>query len=274
MSASQTDGVPLPDQPQQIRPTRAAKACRRCHRKKLRCFGGCPCSSCKRAHQSCDFGDHDSGGIGSGIGEQGDYSYATTGSVDVSVRFNQLEKLVKDLLQKVGNTAKLDQQGEGSEHGGDPSHATVALDTINNSPSIDFPLPSFEIPVETTGSEIAVQPERHVSFPGFPDYLSPPVRPLSQQVRETGKPKSQKSPESRLAASQDAAKYGAPLQSLAFNPAYWDNADRTRPPSPVREPVEQAEDFWTTFDVRPGLKDDPISLGIIDSSTAESLVNL
>jgi hypothetical protein len=212
---------------QQVRPTRASKACRRCHRKKLRCFGGCPCSSCKRAHQSCDFGENDLEGDAT-------LSQDLTGVPSVDARFKQLERIVNVLVSKI--------DGQSSSQGDRPKYQLPKVDAAP-------PLPVLQ---PSPGQFPASIPQ--VMFNEYPDYSDQ----ISQNNPESDALplRSQKSPQSRLAISENSTTYGAPL----------------RPPSPACEPVDQLEDFWATLDVRPSLSDDPISAGIIDSNTARDLL--
>lgn len=85
----------------------------------------------------------------------------------------------------------------------------------------------------------------------------------------------QGSAEGRLALlAQVGSQHSAPLRPLAFQPAHWENADHTRPPSPSREDESSGHDFWQSMDVRPSLSDDPVTLELVDPTTAEQLVNL
>lgn len=86
-------------------PRRAAQACLRCRKQKLRCLGGWPCARCIKANRECDFGkpgQHPiaAGGGGSDADPEG-----------ASARLQHLESSVADLL------AGLSRSGAGAGSG-------------------------------------------------------------------------------------------------------------------------------------------------------------
>ena len=86
-------------------PKRAAQACLRCRKQKLRCLGGYPCNRCTKSKNICDFGrpgfgpsaTRDSGSIGSagGVG----------GVIESNSRLEQLESSVANLLAGLAGAA-------------------------------------------------------------------------------------------------------------------------------------------------------------------------
>lgn len=274
---------PPSDADQPARHARAARACRRCQQKKLRCFGGCPCTACKRARHTCDFrAEADSS-------RDDDAQMGTDNEVDT--RFRQLEKLVQDLVSRI------DSSGTAGTAGAGVTDASRQRETIVPFAQHQFVTSNGQngpAPAPSTFSGFSFTPaDTRMSVPQLADPTMPPL-PTDNSfptVTFAGEPAhsassntsyhvvppsnhSANSPEGRLAAYQSGTSYGAPLRTLAFNPAHWDNADRTRPPSPSQQPVEQTSEFWTGFNVRPGMQDDPVTQGIIDQRTAEELVEL
>lgn len=265
------------------RPTRAAKACRRCHRKKLRCHGGHPCNSCKRAHQSCDFGETSIQAGGSASGG--------TETADVNKRFQNLENLVNTLLAKVSPTqdsryatgvqnssftsrpmlptpdqssllASGHPNGSGSM---DPNDLTMNGPTGSAQFHFD-PLPGVSITPATATIPMPPPESNHLVI----NARSPPT-PSSSHSRD----RHQGSAEGRLALlARVGSQYSAPLRPLAFQPAHWENADHTRPPSPSREDEPASQVFWQSMEVRPSLTDDPLSLGWVDQTISDELVTM
>lgn len=275
------------------RGTRAAKACRRCHRKKLRCFGGHPCSSCKKAHQSCDFGESSS--------SSGPANGTVNGTVkeDLDKRFKDLETLVHGILDRVTPQSKRPFPDAPANN----SNSTNNQYLSNYMPS---PSQSCLLTGDETGG-FGSFPTGNGDLPQQPDldlrlspYTRPNTRPLlglpEVSVNETiddllassrspptpsslihVRNRNQGSAEGRLALlAQVGSRYSAPLRPLSFQPAHWENADHTRPPSPTRDSEEHtlSDDFWNAMEVRPGLRDDPLGLQWIDQVTADRLVSL
>jgi hypothetical protein len=276
-----------PDQP--ARHARAARACRRCQQKKLRCFGGCPCTACKRARHTCDFrAEADSS-------RDDDAQMGTDSEVDT--RFRQLEKLVQDLVSRIDGSATAATLGmAGTAVTGTSrqrqtnvllaQHQSLTSNGQNGHPAPAPAPPTFPgfsfTPADTRMPVPQLADPNLPTLPtdnSFPNatFVGEPAHSVSSNTSYHVVPPSNhsaNSPEGRLAAYQSGTSYGAPLRTLAFNPAHWDNADRTRPPSPSQQPVEQTSEFWTGFNVRPGMQDDPVTQGIIDQRTAEELVEL
>lgn len=273
------------------RGTRAAKACRRCHRKKLRCFGGHPCSSCKKAHQSCDFGEGSANGLTGGNGVE------TVVKDDFDKRFKDLESLVHSILDRVtpqpartySEAAPASNNQFLSTYMPSPSQSCLlaADDGINLA---SFSTGNAELLRNPAGLDLRrLSPTTHGSSRNIlsiaetmadnalGDYLAPSRSPPTPSSMSHTRNRNQGSAEGRLALlAQVGSRYSAPLRPLSFQPAHWENADHTRPPSPARDGDEHklSQDFWHTMEVRPSLRDDPLSLGWIDKATANSLVSL
>lgn len=271
------------------RPTRAAKACRRCHRKKLRCFGGLPCSRCKTAHQSCDFAEET---------HPDRISAEDSSEINLARRFNDLEKLVQTIIERVTPGTSSSMSFDSSNVGGLNSHDPVATHTGPSTSQIclmagnarqDFDPGVLEpaslhmaIPQSAAAHDMPFQNSddpsnlfntneyqpNEVLMGRSPSPIPPPLAQLPRN-------RNQGSAEGRMALlAQMGSRYSAPLRPLSFQPAHWENADHTRPPSPSREDDGSGHDFWQSVEVRPSLADDPVSLGWIDSGTADQLVNL
>ena len=215
--------------------TRAAKACRRCHRKKLKCHGGCPCVSCKKAHQSCDFGSEPAS-------EKDD-------------RLARLEKLVESLVGHINSP----------KHPPTPSTSSLPSNLMDLSSIVGDSSVAHDW-AGAPGLENLFSPSTLAG-----SYHPPPVpRPGPALDRDDERPHN--TPESRFAMSQAPDQHRAPFRPLAFHPAHWEDKDRTRPPSPV--PLSTGERFWELSDVGPGMNSDPVYMGVIDVATAQNLMDL
>lgn len=82
-------------------PKRAAQACVRCRKQKLRCLGGWPCNRCSKAKVVCDFGRPGPGGGGA-----------------ANARLEQLESSVANLLAGLAGGGMGGYGGGSGSHGG------------------------------------------------------------------------------------------------------------------------------------------------------------
>lgn len=251
------------------RTTRAAKACHRCHRKKLRCFGGHPCSSCRKAHQSCDFPD------GPADAENG---LVHTVRSDESKRIQELEGLVRNILHKVDTLAANRDLGPSNPAAGTLQGTTIAMPSLGGMPTSDIYLGHNRYTASPVVGESRLTPnDAWTTLPNDSSVIgndftlfSPPAR-SSASARD----KNQDSAEGRLALlARAGSQYSAPLRPLSFQPAHWENADHTRPPSPARCEETDATNFWSALHVRPDLSDDPLGAGWVDTETAEKLLHV
>lgn len=282
------DAAEVPDEFAR-RATRAAKACRRCHRKKLRCFGGHPCQSCKKAHQSCDFGEATAETL------EGTTARSNSDSDGLKKRFEDLEQLVQTLVarsttQPIPTSAPLPQGSTGQtlsfippNYMPTPDQSCLPLNEddggFNFIQSLERDLASTD---QQSGPSRSVHPTRADPVALHNVQLTDPIEPFLGTIRSPPTPTSvhhardrhQGSAEGRLALlAQVGSRYSAPLRPLAFQPAHWENADYTRPPSPSREEDRLGQDFWQSMEVRPGLSDDPVTLEWIGPDVADQLVS-
>ncbi|WRT67431.1 uncharacterized protein IL334_004402 [Kwoniella shivajii] len=75
-------------------PRRAAQACLRCRKQKLKCIGGWPCNRCTKSKNVCDFGRPGLGGPGGTGSSVNDGGVST----EANARLEQLESSVANLL--------------------------------------------------------------------------------------------------------------------------------------------------------------------------------
>ncbi|ODN75095.1 hypothetical protein L202_06311 [Cryptococcus amylolentus CBS 6039] len=285
-------------------PRRAAQACLRCRRQKLKCIGGWPCDRCQKSKNECDFGRP-------GMMPPREGHQPAPGSSEANARLEQLESSVANLL------AGLASAPQTSYPKSEALHALEAVRRESLSANLDRK-PSFPPPPEPSFNPNIPPPThtRHLDHPrmgvgiGYPSTSASPDDIPQHHVRFTSSPhqtfvqhgyspsnfssngtgpspasteafpreekkrphsKMRQRAEERLATATEADYDEPPFKPLVYQPAVWDNREASRRNSPQPSQSSQSRD-----DGLPGTysrqfmraRDDPVTTEIISRSTA------
>ncbi|KAL1410967.1 hypothetical protein Q8F55_001910 [Vanrija albida] len=277
-------------------PKRAAQACLRCRKQKLRCLGGWPCKRCVKSKNKCDFGGP-AGAPGASAAARG------PGGTDSAQRIENLEASVATLLAGMSGAASAPfpptpfeeraSFGGGGERA--PPQWSSGFDGAP-APAPRFPRADVPLASPTTASG------QHVHFGnspyGIPPNTSPGAyassnsafgpSPTAHAKSEAGasdtKKKDRRVPrhgpkgEDRLAAVDGG--FEAPFKPLVYQPSVWDNREVSRRTSPhpstsgMSRAGSSADEPGALYDLPPALRrghDDPITTDIVDERMAELL---
>ncbi|KAJ5979535.1 hypothetical protein N7501_002877 [Penicillium viridicatum] len=280
---------------------RAMQACFRCRKQKLRCFGGQPCVRCVKANKECDFGKpgqasaapNSSTNTNGKVVEDGD-------GVAAGPRLEYLES-------RVANLAGLDEPGA-SVADLLPAPAAAPAPTPATAPSRAPLAPPVVAPVTAPAPAAALTAPGPPTYnttaftnTATPALLSTSGHPTTQglgQVRFGNSPEvnlisphsyssrpetispsreydaggrgthrdNQEEAEERL-ASATRDRFEPPFQALVYQPSVWENREASKRSSPL--PDEQP--VHPTRMTQWGIRDEPVTSGVIDLDTARIL---
>jgi hypothetical protein len=249
---------------QKQRTQRATYACERCRIKKLRCTGGHPCSSCRRAEIECDFGDR---------GLDWQQSASVTNQ-----RLLQLEKTVMDLVSGLSHLTHPQQPAlppsplplagqiasVTSANLADPfRHAPVSGRAINVT-GVDSP---SSLIARTIGPPDSTFPARsNVDRPTQSQGTSRTPGSIYTSPVHSG---DSEGLDSRWAALQNNS---APFPPLMSHPTVWSGGPAK--PSPGGDQNAQFALGITRYEAKVDLQSEPVSGGIVDELMARALFTL
>ena len=260
-----------PNSTEEIRPQRAAHACHRCRRMKLRCVGGLPCIRCRRAKQPCD----------------GEHPDEIDGGTAASLkRIAELEETVRTLIQRTGAPsndvafAPPETIPQAAVHLAamhnvrfDMASTQVEMDGTYNPvasayPKQDLPMVSFDMGLASQGVSMERMNDGIPAMAPF-QTISPQYSAHSlQRGTPPAPPLPRDSPASRLAVAQDSSIMQPPFRPLLIRSRVWDNKQPSRPGSP-----SNGEDAWY-FEGKAGPSSDPISESIVTVEVGNHLFDL
>ncbi|WVR05443.1 hypothetical protein IAU60_002459 [Kwoniella sp. DSM 27419] len=286
---------------------RAAQACLRCRKQKLKCIGGWPCNRCTKSKNVCDFGRP---GMGAPPKEGA--------TIEANARLEQLESSVANLLAGLAGgtsypTGELLHTFDPTQRRANGFQAEPQATSHASHPpwAPHIPPPTHTRPIDpprmgshSTGipsGTIAPSPDdpavhNHVRFTSSPNIALIPQQspsafssagtgpsPASAAMVGSGPPgdllnqprrrsKGQKAAE-RLATATEGDFDEAPFKALVYQPAVWDNREQSRRNSPQpSQPQSRDEPLPGTYDRRMMRdKDDPVNTELVDSHMAETL---
>ncbi|KAJ5814476.1 hypothetical protein N7474_006253 [Penicillium riverlandense] len=261
---------------------RAMQACFRCRKQKLRCLGGRPCVRCVKAKKECDFGKpgqasaapNSSTTTNGKVVEDGD-------GVAARARLEYLESRVANPL------AGLHEPGAS---GTDllPAPTAAPARTPATAPSIaplaapvvapvTAPAPAATPALLSTSGPPMTQGLGQVRFGNSPEvnlisphsYSSRPetISPSREYgAGGSGKHKDNEEEAKERLASATRDGFEPPFQALVYQPSVWENREGSKRSSPLPdEPVHPARmPLW-------GVRDEPVTSGVIDLDTARTL---
>ncbi|KAJ4229766.1 hypothetical protein NW757_014032 [Fusarium falciforme] len=227
--------------PQKPRTRRTTLACERCRTKKLRCMGGHPCSTCKRAKADCDFGDR---------GWDSQQSISATNQ-----RLSQLEKTVTELVAGLGHLTNPQPLSHAVPRdqlflAGSPRHVSAP----------EHP-PCLEAPPLSDAQTTAV--------PGLSPPVHSPSRASPEPVRSSSvNPRASERLESRWDALQHNS---APFPPLMNHPTAWSGEPSKTSPDAVKANLTLG---MTHYKAHVHLQSEPVSEGIVSDAAARALFAL
>ncbi|KAL0254206.1 hypothetical protein I308_101586 [Cryptococcus tetragattii IND107] len=294
-------------------PRRAAQACLRCRKQKLKCIGGWPCNRCTKSKNVCDFGRP---GMGPPAREGG--------TSEANARLEQLESSVANLLAGLAGSSSnnypnsevlhtfdpAQRRAQSISEQGNPPYAPSASGQWNSS----IPPPTHIRPLEpprvgaaavAIGAPLAsaspddLAAQHHVRFTSSPHqtFIQHGYSPSNFSSNGTGPSpgsgigsydsngfrserkkvggKRQKA-EERLATATDQDFDEAPFKPLVYQPSVWDNREASRRNSPQPSQSTASRD-----EPGPGYyarrfmrdRDDPVNTEIVEPRMAETLFN-
>ncbi|KAJ5378891.1 hypothetical protein N7509_012010 [Penicillium cosmopolitanum] len=278
---------------------RAMQACFACRKQKLRCLGGRPCVRCVKANKECVFGKpgqasatpNSSTNTNGKVVEDGD-------GVAAGARLEYLESRVPNLL------AGLDEPGASGANGAAPtpppapSLAPLAAPVVApaTAPAAALPAPgpptydttaftnTATIPLLSTTGPRTTQGLGQVRFGNSPEInlISPhsyssrpetisPSREYDAGSRGKHKDNEEEAKERLASATRDG--FEPPLSGAGIpvadstKPSVWENREGSKRNSPLpdEQPVHPAPmPQW-------GVRDEPVTSGVIDLDTARTL---
>ncbi|WVQ87185.1 hypothetical protein IAS59_000908 [Cryptococcus gattii] len=246
-------------------PRRAAQACLRCRKQKLKCIGGWPCNRCTKSKNVCDFGRP---GMGPPAREGG--------TSEANARLEQLESSVANLLAGLAGSSSnnypnpevlhtfdpAQRRAQSISEQGNPPYAPSASGQWNSS----IPPPTHVRPLEPPRvGAAAVAIARLLAVQLF----------LKRSERKKVGGKRQKA-EERLATATDQDFDEAPFKPLVYQPSVWDNreASRRNSPQPSQSTASRDEPgpgYYARRFMRD--RDDPVNTEIVEPRMAETLFN-
>ncbi|WWD16207.1 hypothetical protein CI109_100633 [Kwoniella shandongensis] len=271
-------------------PRRAAQACLRCRKQKLKCIGGWPCNRCTKSKHVCDFGTRPDGGYGGPSNRDG----------DSNARLEQLESSVANLLAGLSRSGAgagaaggysdnglFDSVRRKGSDGFDPklvapfqSQQSASWTTDISAPRRSLDSTAMRLPFQgapalaMSPDDLERQTAPHVRFTSSPNatFILPQVHsPSAFSSNGTGPSpasggvgrsdsirsderrhmgKGQKA-EERLATATEGDFDEAPFKALVYQPAVWDNREQSRRSSPLlSQPQSRDEPLPGTYDKR------------------------
>ncbi|UKZ91445.1 uncharacterized protein TrAFT101_006423 [Trichoderma asperellum] len=255
---------------QKQRLQRATWACERCRIKKLRCTGGHPCSSCRRAEIECDFGDRGDPQQSSSITNQ---------------RLSKLEKTVTDLVTGLSHLTSPQQTGAPFQSSARPSSPCPAPGQVFPVTSADLANASHQTPgpeatpkVHDTQSR-SLSVARTSSAPASSFVGAFAVTPPSQSQGGMATSGYTRTSPLKLGVSEgldsrwEALQHSpAPFPPLMSHPTVWSGEPAKT--SPQGDPTAQLALGMTHYRANVGLQSEPVSEGIVSELGAKALFAL
>ncbi|KOS47919.1 hypothetical protein ACN38_g1123 [Penicillium nordicum] len=301
-----TIGTTQQDEQQLQQERRAMQACFRCRKQKLRCFGGQPCVRCVKANTECDFGKPGQGSAAPNSSTSTNGKVVEDGDgVAAGARLEYLESRVANLL------AGLDEPGASGADPlpapaaapaptpatapsiaplAAPVAAPVTAPAPALAPAADLPVPApptYDATAFTNTATSALlstsgppttqglgqvrfgnSPEVNLisphSYSSRPETISP-SREYDAGGRREHKDNEEEAEERLASATRD--RFEPPFQALVYQPSVWENREGSKRSSPLpdEQPVRPAPmPQW-------GVRDEPVTSGVIDLDTARTL---